>query len=157
MCVLINMLHSSLSPQQQWLFCMVASLVKAVLVHRWAQGLAGAAHSAFHTTMRSTGFLVHPLNPGRGCIITILLFYFKTQTYTPLSSSNKQQMCEHMCKLQLRQSKHDNTLYKHSNLRFHLGDFACNQKCVPIVLRILWVQAEVYHFCATERNCKNKH
>lgn len=68
-----------------------------------------------------------PPQPGRVCIIiTIFLFYYKTQTYTPLSSSNKQQMYEHMCKLQLRQSKHDNTLYKHSNLRFHLGAFACN-------------------------------
>lgn len=79
--------------------------------------------------MRSTGFLVHPLNPGRVCIITILLFYYKTQTFTPLSSFNKQQMCEHMCKLQLRQSKHDNTLYKHTNLRFYLGALACNYRC----------------------------
>lgn len=154
-CVLINMLLSSLSPPQQWLFCMVASLVKAALVHRWTQGLTEVAHSAFHAPMRSTGFLVHPLNPGRVCIITILLFYYKTQTFTPLSSFNKQQMCEHMCKLPLRQSKHDNTLYKHTNLRFYLGALACNYRCFLLLSHIFEVQVEVCNLSTTERNCKN--
>lgn len=34
-CVLINMLLSSLSPPSNGCCCMVGSLVKAVLVHRW--------------------------------------------------------------------------------------------------------------------------
>lgn len=105
--------------------------------------------------MRSTGFLVQPLNPGRVCIITILLFYYKTQTFTPLSSFNKQQMCEHMCKLQLRQSKHDNSLYKHTNLRFYLGALACNYRCFLLPSHILEVQAEVCNFFTTEWNCNN--